>query len=355
MRNYDGFGQPLSRELYLEREHALNLLPFGAGGFRWALVDTESGGWTATCETYHRPCLFTAEQGGRAVVKDGTVAVVASVFTPVHLRGRGYAAEMIRQLKDRLETFDGVVCSTLYSDIGPTFYANLGWAKCPSKEAVIAISKPLDIEREISLEKGLPTVRGISNDELFQAYLPADVARLPADLLKEIEAKGGSGPLRTFAVTPIREAIEWLWERSHFYQRAIAPAGDQPRMTFTYAIGTPTDPSWSFFVLFPNFKEDKLVIQRIRIAAKSDAEAEQHALSLLLAVVREARLLGLGKVVAWDSAPCVDRAFESLRGVVGEVRIGERDPDDSLSSICWYGDGAETETVWIANEKYAWA
>ncbi|KAI9025409.1 hypothetical protein DFJ74DRAFT_664259 [Hyaloraphidium curvatum] len=347
MRNYRGFGRPLTLDRYLAREAALNALPFGAGGHRWALKSPD-GAWTSTCETYHRDCIWA--DGG--VLKDGEVAVVASVFTPEHLRGRGCAAEMMRQLRKLLKArFPGLVASTLYSDIGPTFYAKQGWTTCPSKEAVLTL-RPED--GPAGKLDGIPEARAVPEAEILSRYLPADAALLRDDVLREHNAKG----TRVFAVVPTGDAVQWIWERSKFYVAEIGPPEARgTQMVLGFAIGTPDDAAWSYAILYPNFKEDNLLLQRVRLAAGKDSEA--HATALLLASAGEARRLGLSKVTAWDTAPAMDAACRSLEGL-GAVKIGEREREDSLSALCWYGPAAEPvvdagDTVWLANEKYAWA
>lgn len=357
LRNYAGFGAPLSREGYAEREHRLNLLPFGKSGLRWVLIDTRNDGWTATCETFHRAAIYTEEQAdGTVLVKQGTAAVVASVFTPEHLRGRGYAAEMMKQLREKLKEFDDVVLTTLYSDIGPSFYVRLGWPKVESKEAVIMFSKDRTIDMSSLKTDDSIQVIPLIEEELFATYLPADVELLPGDLLNEYEKRKKDGPVRTFALVPLKDQIEWLWERSKFYRQILGREKDGVSMTFAYAVGKPgKDASWSFFILYPNFKEDGLNVQRIRLSLK---DAASHARALLVATVEEAMKLGLGKVSAWDTAPEVDAAFQALAPLLGDLKIGEREPDDSLSSVCWYGTdrkGDAKQMVWVANEKFCWA
>jgi hypothetical protein len=222
-RNFAGFGAKSTLEQYLAREARLNKLPFGAGGNRWALVDQRTGEWTSTCETYHRPCLYTAEIDEdilKVVVRQGTAAVVASVFTPEEMRGRGYAGEMMKQLNRRLREFDGVVLSTLYSDIGPTFYTKLGWQKLESKESVLTWDAPNFVAEELAKSASLE-VRSVPEEELFESYLPHDIDLLRDDLVQKYNDKNPEGPARTFSILPTEESIRWMWERTHIYRESL--------------------------------------------------------------------------------------------------------------------------------------
>jgi hypothetical protein len=85
------------------------------------------------------------------------------------------------------------------------------------------------------------------------------------------------------------------------------------------------------------------------------ADRQKHARALLLATIKEAIRLGLKGVVAWDTSLFgMDIAFKSLQDL-GNLKIGERAVDDSLSSVCWFGGENERRMHWVGNEKFAWA
>ena len=58
------------------------------------------------------------------------MAIGAVHTQPAH-RGKGYAAELIRGVEQQRRR-EGATISMLYSDIEPTYYAKLGYVKCPS-------------------------------------------------------------------------------------------------------------------------------------------------------------------------------------------------------------------------------
>src|SRR5262245_14102162 len=61
----------------------------------------EDGEILASCETY--------ESEGRAGDRTGTVYSIASVFTEPHLRGKGHATRLMRELGDELRARPGAL------------------------------------------------------------------------------------------------------------------------------------------------------------------------------------------------------------------------------------------------------
>jgi GNAT superfamily N-acetyltransferase len=96
---------------------------------RLALVD-ESGALLSTAKRYR----FDARLDGRAIRMCG----VGAVFTPVELRGHGYATVLLERLLER-EQQDGVELAALFSEIGPAFYRRLGFAPVPLDEMTIGV------------------------------------------------------------------------------------------------------------------------------------------------------------------------------------------------------------------------
>lgn len=96
---------------------------------RLALVD-EHGTLLSTAKRYR----FDASLDGRAIRMCG----VGAVFTPVALRGQGYATVLLEHLLDR-ERRDGVELAALFSEIEPAFYQRLGFAAVPLDEVTVGV------------------------------------------------------------------------------------------------------------------------------------------------------------------------------------------------------------------------
>lgn len=122
----------LSLPAYLRREEILSQqsLTKDGGITYWILVDTslennpldpDSGTRLplASCETYRKRALVWQDGNVQEVVCHG----IGSVFCAAHLRKRGYAQRMMRELGQALRTHQAdkttpSVFSVLYSDIG---------------------------------------------------------------------------------------------------------------------------------------------------------------------------------------------------------------------------------------------
>lgn len=130
----------LSIPAYLRREDVLSkqALTRDGGISYWILVDTSLMGNPldpasgtrlplASCETYRKKALVWHNGQVQETICHG----IGSVFCASHLRGRGYAQRMMRELGKVLKTHQtskGVDClfSVLFSDIGKvgSYYAH---------------------------------------------------------------------------------------------------------------------------------------------------------------------------------------------------------------------------------------
>jgi predicted N-acetyltransferase YhbS len=142
---------PLTTARFLERERALRSHPWASRMTTW-LWCAENGDVLSSCETFvseafvgARPCL---------------AATIASVFTEPHLRGRGSAEAMLRAVIDALR--GEVQAFTLFSEIGPTLYARLGFQPVPSFDVTFAPSetKP-DVEWVTQIAPLPPAADGV--------------------------------------------------------------------------------------------------------------------------------------------------------------------------------------------------
>ena len=98
---------------------------------RFAFVD-DAGRLLATAKRYR----FDARLDGR----DGFVSGLAAVFTPPDLRGRGHATAMIERLVEE-EHRAGAMAVALFSEIGTTFYARLGFTQVTLDEVTVNVER----------------------------------------------------------------------------------------------------------------------------------------------------------------------------------------------------------------------
>lgn len=93
--NFKVWGHPLSLEDYNDREFTLAKI---AQDERQSWVLTRGDEILSSCETYKRPILAKIE----GAIIGGSSFGVASVFTPVELRGNGYASIMMKMLYEKI-------------------------------------------------------------------------------------------------------------------------------------------------------------------------------------------------------------------------------------------------------------
>ena len=144
----------LTRDSYLEESAYLTSVPLAKNGGMtlWILVDKDFAPdqrpILCSCETFRKHTLISDAEGNvTKVVLHG----VASVFCNPEYRGRGYARRMMRELAEVLQTWQTetlkCVGSVLYSDIGKTYYAELGWHPLPHNTTIgfhpLVASEPL--------------------------------------------------------------------------------------------------------------------------------------------------------------------------------------------------------------------
>jgi predicted N-acetyltransferase YhbS len=84
----------------------------------------DGGAIVASCKNYDRELRW----GASSLRATG----IGAVFTPPHLRGRGYATAMLGALLDA-ERAAGRDVAFLYSDIHPAFYERIGFITLPSR------------------------------------------------------------------------------------------------------------------------------------------------------------------------------------------------------------------------------
>ncbi len=96
---------------------------------RVALVD-DAGRLLATAKRYR----FDARLDGRK----GFLSGLAAVFTPPDRRGQGYATALLERMLEQ-ERRAGAMAAALFSEIGPQFYARLGFAPIPLDEVTVNV------------------------------------------------------------------------------------------------------------------------------------------------------------------------------------------------------------------------
>jgi GNAT superfamily N-acetyltransferase len=122
---YLEWGPPLTPQGFLAREVRLRAHAWTRAGMRTWLLQEEDGRVLASCETF-RTSAFLHGHAGAA-------HAVASVFTEVPLRGRGYAGQLMARLTERMrQEADRPLALVLFSDVGEPLYARAGYRAVPA-------------------------------------------------------------------------------------------------------------------------------------------------------------------------------------------------------------------------------
>jgi GNAT superfamily N-acetyltransferase len=117
------WAQGRSHEEYVADFNAIASSGYGKRRFRTIGLRID-GAIVVSCKRYERE-VRCGERIMRAVG-------IGAVFTPEHLRGRGYASALIGALLDS-ERAAGTELAYLFSDIHPVFYERLGFITLPSR------------------------------------------------------------------------------------------------------------------------------------------------------------------------------------------------------------------------------
>jgi RimJ/RimL family protein N-acetyltransferase len=297
----EAWGAGLSPEGFAEREARLRAQAWARRTMStWLLVDEASGAVLSSCEIFRMPSSLESEH----LQIHGSSYGIASVFTEVALRGRGYATQMLSLLCAQLKQGDASIQScVLYSDVGAPIYERIGFQARPA------------MDRIFLPEEGDPAsgVELLGEDELRDAL---SLVPLPA---------------RGFLIRPVWEQIDWHLERERVYARLLG--GVRP-----FAQGARIGNAVVFWASY--YKSGELFI------LLAHADREEDLRGLLRAARRMARVCGLSRVVVWDHPP----ALPFVEGEEGGQQVAR---DGALPMILPL-DPRVNSTAWSFIPKVLW-
>ncbi|KAF8937825.1 hypothetical protein EDD21DRAFT_360841 [Dissophora ornata] len=282
----------------------------------------------SSVESFERPgVVATKEQG----VRDVLSVSVATVFTPAHYRGNGYASLMMKLLWKEIEKMDGVSFTFLYSDVGPTFYGRVGWTPRRSDEIVIPASPSLAVAVGHSA-----TLENVTDQNLSE-LVERDAQLLRETLQAQLDSSSSEDKVLVAAMPEIN-CINWLHARSRFTAKHGLKL-EQPQIAVLGAKDTQSD---SFILWYHDLLNNQLYVIRWRLDANAGSKA---ARALVQAAQAEAQKWNLEKVMIWNPE-------QSLVDILGlEIKYRE----DSIPCLGLVNSMQDTNNVeWLLNEKYAW-
>ena len=348
----------LNQEQYLRREKFLadQEITRNGGLTAWALVHQPNGAETrqvlAGCETYKKKALVLREGKVQDVIAHG----VGSVFCPPEFRGHGYAGRMMKDLGERLKTWntaggEEVLCSVLYSDIGKKFYAARGWQAFPSAHIALAPSGKDQSE--------LPEVRSLKAEDL------SEVCRIDQDLLRARMAKRDSDE-PAVAILPDSATVQWHHAREDFVANEVY--GKAPTIKGAVA-GSEGSRVWCYWTrIFADPTKEPHILHVLRVVVEDeqfsdfapasdepaqelkDSSTAKNIAAVFAAAQRQAEEWKVKEVQIWNPTSMTLAAAQLLDANVAVVHRNE----ESIASLLWYGKGSWQDVDWILNEKYGW-
>lgn len=225
----------LTRDSYLEESAYLTSVPLARDGGMtlWILVDRNltpgQRPILCSCETFRKHTLISDTEGNvTKVILHG----VASVFCDPEYRGRGYGRRMMRELAEVLQTWQTettkCVGSVLHSDIGKTYYAELGWHPLPDNMTIGFL--PLVASESLVARKVL--------DEDFDRLCDEDEAMIRKAMADKSKAK------RSMMILPDQDHMRWHHKKAEFACEKLF--GKQPDIKGAIA-GQPGNRIWAIW------------------------------------------------------------------------------------------------------------
>ncbi|KAF2034945.1 hypothetical protein EK21DRAFT_55330 [Setomelanomma holmii] len=357
----------LSIPVYLRREDVLSkqTLTQNGGISYWILVDTSLKGNPldpssgtrlplASCETYRKKALVWHDGKVQETICHG----IGSVFCASHLRGRGYAQRMMRELGKVLRTYQTgqdaeCLFSVLFSDIGKKFYNTFGWE--PFNSSHIAIP---GIPR---VAEGLPAARPLYAEDL------AELCELDVASVRQVLERRPKGSKAAVALLPNIETIRWHHAREEFVGMELRDKAPKVKGAIVGSekgkrVWCAWTRMWSAERKDNTFHILRLVIEdggwedTASSHPNSNAVDYSHdaAIAALLSLAqREAQQWEMEQVQVWNPSSVTVRAAQKLDP---KAKVIDRDAE-SIASLQWFPehDGPMADKIdWIANEKYGW-
>ena len=301
----------------------------------------------AACETLRKNAYIARNGKIEKIVSHG----IGSVFCRPEHRGKGYASVMMKQLSDKLQSFQQLkgakgTFSVLYSDIGTKFYAKHGWQVFPSTHICLkAIGNQGEYHQRRAEITPLPQIEDLRYKDLATLLLISNLE----DKLTEMSS---ADPTKTFvAFQPDSRNFQWHFMREEFLAEVLGRENPEikgciDRKTGVALIWTRTygedSATWHLSILYVHMPEE----------ISHTEEARKSLSALLLRAQYEAQVWDMvAGVEVWDPRPEVVEAAKAIAHG-DEVEIISRD-QEHICSLKWNGPDTD-DVVWLANERYAW-
>ncbi|PSR90734.1 hypothetical protein BD289DRAFT_365679 [Coniella lustricola] len=356
--NGEVWASPLDIDDYMEGKAAVSTHALAKDDrcIYWILAHKHDGTHIiASCESIKKNIFIAGSEN----FIETTGFAIASVYTNPKYRRLGMAAFMLRKLQEFVDAESS--CSALYSDIGRSYYAALGWDVFPSDQAIIHLHQD---HFEIP---GTATARYIGMDDLPE-LCAKDVNTLRARFAKTFAHDKAKTHV---AFVPDHAQISWQLERETFVtqrifsgERGLGGDGDKkPREIVNRGAISHCGRSWVYWVHY--WREKTLKIMRfVQLdihpqtgETVTDDQKIWDVIELLQAAAAEGAAWGLKKVLVWSPDELLTKGikrFHDFHENEVDVVFDER-TETSIPSLRWKGGASSADTVWEENYYYAWS
>ena len=303
--------------------------------------------------------VFRKSPSGHFVPEAKTGYGIASVYTPEHKRGKGYARHMMRLLHWVIglqatlspskfpeewglpppipDGFGDATVSVLYSDVGPTFYkacgpfgGDHGWTVTRQEFTDLAVDTALTKAQGMDASGAGKWVFMPTSDleEVWKADSEALSKESPANLDASTQAAWTFLPRRglgQFIQDRSKLAIRCMEKRPKFFGIKLGGEGDA---ILPFA-------SWT--LEFTKNAPKTLLITRLRCS-------KELIQGMLVEVAQYAKEYGIERVQIWN---CPEELLDEVRTLGATVQTAH----EHLSSVKWYGEEDPSSVLWLHNEK----
>lgn len=338
----------LTVPIYLKESLYLTTVPLAKDGgmSTWILVDKNlppnERPILCSCESFRKQALTSDAAGD---VSDTIVHGIASVFCPPAYRRRGYAARMMKDLAKALHGWQSeqakVVGSVLYSDIGTTYYADLGWK--PNRTNSHVVLSPIAMPKP-------PLAKEILADEI------AELCKRDEVMLRGAMATPMERIKTRMTIIPDFDHMFWHIRKEDF--ACDYNFGKKPRVKGAIAgpLGSQIWAIWAHrYYGPPNIPNSHNVLYILRLVVENEEKHHgqtDYLKAILQSAQAEAAEWKLDYVKLWEPTPLV---HDMIRQSDIEHLVVERE-EDSIASGLWYDENGNIgeAPLWINNEHYAW-
>ena len=263
--------------------------------------------------------------------------------------------EMAKVLRNWQSEIARCVGSILYSDIGKTYYANLGWHPNPTNSHLVF--QPSKIPWASVAEEILEGDLG--------KLCERDEVTIRAAMAAPAKAK------KRLTIVPDLDHMLWHIGKETFVTEYLFGKVPRAKGAIAGPLGTQVWATWTHrYYDHPEIDGPNNVLYILRLVMEGEsalrpcsaAEEEQHAArqikqrtylkAVLQAAQAQAAEWKLDCVKLWDPSPLVR---DMIRQSEIEHLVVERE-EDSIASGIWYttDGGIEPAPQWLSNEHYAW-